>query len=90
MGILEFDAVFDELDCAKNGSITIEQLKYFIENVFHESADENFLKKCTEKICGFSDSNRISKEYFYSVLEEVSSFIFLCMIVGLQFILHLP
>ncbi|XP_035826163.1 uncharacterized protein LOC101847194 [Aplysia californica] len=70
MGILDFETVFDELDSSRKGYVTIDQVKYFLESIFEDIADDKHVYLSVEKICG-PGSETIPKERFYLVLEEI-------------------
>ena len=86
MGVLEFDAVFDELDSSQKGFVTAEQLRYFINSIFDNSGDENLIQLSIEKICG-QGSCTVPKDLFYFVIEEVVFCI--CYMCLLNFFLNI-
>ena len=68
MGILDFDAVFDILDPARSGYITVDKLQEFDTTLHFTPLIKSHIEIAVDQICGVKSEGRVSKVLFVKVL----------------------
>ncbi|XP_033746567.1 trichohyalin-like isoform X2 [Pecten maximus] len=72
MGIQNFNTIFNNIDTACKGFITIEQLHAYYDNMAYEVITFDQVEASVLHVCGYQAGGRVSRESFLAVLEEVS------------------
>ncbi|CAH1784103.1 unnamed protein product [Owenia fusiformis] len=72
MGVQDFSAIFDILDPACRGYITLEQLKEFHETLHFTQISQDQVNAASRDIIGENGQGRVQKEYFSPMLQELT------------------
>lgn len=68
MGILDFDAVFDILDLARLGYMTVDQIQEFDTTLHFTPLIKPQVEAAVRQICGVKSAGRVNKVHFMKVL----------------------
>ena len=72
MGIQDFVAVFERLDAAHRGFVTVEQVVTFHEAVYLTPVSLDQVEAAVQQVCGVGHGGKVSRDAFLPVLEEVA------------------
>ncbi|XP_070192500.1 trichohyalin-like isoform X3 [Littorina saxatilis] len=72
MGIQDFLTVFDRLDAARRGFITVDQLLALHESVYFTPVGYDHVEAALNQVCGPAHGGKVKRDHFLVVLEEIS------------------
>ncbi|XP_076469710.1 uncharacterized protein LOC143300038 [Babylonia areolata] len=72
MGIQDFLAVFDHLDVARKGFVTVDQLVSLLQSVYLAPVNCCHVDAAVSQVCGQGHDGKVNRHAFLTVLEEIS------------------